>query len=400
MRRTRSTTSSKRARDDEGCGDKKRPPPPAPAPPPAVDAEERPIEESCDSCWGQPRTVRMRPCGHAASCELCTVMAVSSRQLRCTICRADVDALEYCGAMPPPLRRMPTYDQQPSGGESSTVVQFLRARAAGADAELAEAARAKLAEANPADMQRLWDSEETRAELLARGAAGQPQEARRMMLRWLAILSNAVTNLVSLWADERARAAMLAGASSPDWDLRGPASYALTRLTIAEDDEHREALWEHTGVRTAIVAATATANPLNVRGGALSALAHLAECERNKRPMWEYPGVLQAVLAGASFGQEAPVRITAMRVLAELAADDAIREPMLADDRVRRVLVAAGEESSAGMADIVRMAGMRVVSDLLRNAGNRLDVWELMELRELLLDSAESESEMVRSCIA
>ena len=56
--------------------------------------------DSCNVCMDRPRTVRNRPCGHTACCELCTIetMELVRRSLRCPICRIEVSQLEMRSA--------------------------------------------------------------------------------------------------------------------------------------------------------------------------------------------------------------------------------------------------------------------------------------------------------------
>ena len=62
--------------------------------------EEEDEEDLCKICMDRPRTVRNRPCGHTACCELCTIetMEPAQRSLRCPICRINESQLEMRSA--------------------------------------------------------------------------------------------------------------------------------------------------------------------------------------------------------------------------------------------------------------------------------------------------------------
>ena len=54
--------------------------------------EEEDEEDLCKICMDRLRTVRNRPCGHTACCELCAIESMEPAQcsLRCPICRINV----------------------------------------------------------------------------------------------------------------------------------------------------------------------------------------------------------------------------------------------------------------------------------------------------------------------
>lgn len=103
-------------------------------------------DTNCIACCSAPRVVRLRPCGHALYCGICTIRAFKpGAHLECATCTAGVMQLEYGGDLPPSVTRMPT-DPQPTlaNAVTSTPLEFLTARAASGDEVMADAARAKL----------------------------------------------------------------------------------------------------------------------------------------------------------------------------------------------------------------------------------------------------------------
>ena len=116
----------------------------APAPADAADDDDE-----CYICMSQPRTVRLRPCGHACSCAQCTIRMVDVRRrsLRCPICKREALLLDWgqqqlhhrtrppswrshgavahgaaelstrVSSVTVPLRRLATYEDDPRGGE-------------------------------------------------------------------------------------------------------------------------------------------------------------------------------------------------------------------------------------------------------------------------------------------
>ena len=103
-------------------------------------------DTNCIACCSAPRVVRLRPCGHALYCGICTIKAFKpGAHLECATCKAGVAQLEYGGDLPPSVTRMPT-DPQPAlaNAVTSTPLEFLTARAASGDEVMADAARAKL----------------------------------------------------------------------------------------------------------------------------------------------------------------------------------------------------------------------------------------------------------------
>lgn len=128
--------------------------------------DARAVQNDCMLCCSEPRRVRLRPCGHAACCGMCTIKGIeldSGRQLayKCVICRAEVTTLEWIppalsdgsdgcrnkfGRAPTPeppwVVRLPTEPTPALAiAESANVADFLKARAAEGDSVAAHARR-------------------------------------------------------------------------------------------------------------------------------------------------------------------------------------------------------------------------------------------------------------------
>ena len=70
----------------------------------SVDLSERSQQEQeCSICMSKRREIRMRPCGHASSCALCTLQLIDApeQKLKCPICKATAKTLEWPGAPGP-----------------------------------------------------------------------------------------------------------------------------------------------------------------------------------------------------------------------------------------------------------------------------------------------------------
>ena len=113
------------------------------------DLEEEPLgeESSCAICFARPRCVRNRPCGHAVSCGLCTILATNppTKSYSCPTCRQQVEEIEWHGEAVP--TRMATDGRALPAGTAvrSDLFGFLQARAANtSDAPLADASRRAL----------------------------------------------------------------------------------------------------------------------------------------------------------------------------------------------------------------------------------------------------------------
>ena len=129
--------------------------------------ESQSADLECSICMTAYRAVRLRPCGHASSCALCTLKLIDakSRRIQCPLCKAHAKQLEWVGlpvvtsaeelpvtlsagaasltlsvacveapAPPPPLVRLDTFSKAPAG-EATTVVAFVRHAAMAPSAE-------------------------------------------------------------------------------------------------------------------------------------------------------------------------------------------------------------------------------------------------------------------------
>lgn len=60
-------------------------------------ADDEPVDESsCELCYERPRALRFRPCGHATTCELCTLKLIAhsmNKTAKCPTCTAKVERI-------------------------------------------------------------------------------------------------------------------------------------------------------------------------------------------------------------------------------------------------------------------------------------------------------------------
>ena len=105
-------------------------------------------ETSCLCCMSRPRAVRNQPCGHAISCELCTIRTVRANGLTCAY-RCAVPRLVVVSPTGdlPLLNITETYlaEPEPEGRAFESLDAFLQAKLESDDAEVAEATQAALA---------------------------------------------------------------------------------------------------------------------------------------------------------------------------------------------------------------------------------------------------------------
>ena len=112
---------------------------PAIAPSSTTNTDEE-DDTDCSICMSVPRAVRLRPCGHASSCTLCTLRMMSSQRLSCPICKQRAQTLEWVrpntarysapdvivARRPPALGRLSTFDATPVA-DGLSIADFLRA---------------------------------------------------------------------------------------------------------------------------------------------------------------------------------------------------------------------------------------------------------------------------------
>ena len=123
---------------------------------------------SCSVCMSRPRTIRNDPCGHAMCCEICTIKLIEGPDVssfKCPNARCVVTSLVLLptrGVAEPRLTRMATFQAAPEADATSfaSPLEFLQAMLDSEEAEVAEAARAKMQEGAEEEAAEEEDAEE------------------------------------------------------------------------------------------------------------------------------------------------------------------------------------------------------------------------------------------------
>ena len=129
----------------------------------------------------------------------------------------------------------------------------------------------------------------------------------------------------------------------PSCQVRVPALMVLAELALAWT------LWDDEPVRNVLVAAAQAENEV-VRMEAMRALLNMQGTgdDDMSKEVWEHDACRAAILAAAAVGEEdRDVRWHALAVIAALAENEALKQDMLADARVRAVLVAAAADGAS-----------------------------------------------------
>ena len=105
------------------------------AAPPVVEQKSSSFSRECAICLDVPKTVRLRPCGHACCCVPCMIgLYQGPFPVRCPLCRKNVELIEYppppkSGPDAPPLKRLRTapFEGLAPGATSGDAETFLQA---------------------------------------------------------------------------------------------------------------------------------------------------------------------------------------------------------------------------------------------------------------------------------